>query len=33
MNEMTEKGFSVEEVHSYYKGVCPECRNNNSDKN
>ena len=33
MNEMTDKGFSVEEIHSYYKGVCPECKMNNSDKN
>ena len=33
MNEMAGKGFSVEEIHSYYKGVCPECKMNNSDKN
>lgn len=33
MNDMADKGFSVEEVHNYYKGVCPECKKNNSDKN
>lgn len=33
MNEMTDKGFSAEEVHSYYKGVCPECKKKRSDKN
>lgn len=33
MNEMTDKGFCIEEVHNYYKGVCPECKMNNSDKN
>ena len=33
MSDMADKGFSVEEVHNYYKGVCPECKNNKSDKN
>ena len=33
MNDMADKGFSVEEVHNYYKGVCPDCKKNNSDKN
>ena len=33
MSGMADKGFSVEEVHNYYKGVCPECKKNNSDKN
>lgn len=33
MSDMADKGFSVEEVHNYYKGVCPECKKNNSDKN
>lgn len=34
INSMNMMGFEVEEIHSYYKGICPECKNkNNSEKN
>ena len=26
MNQMSEEGFQVEEVHQYYRGVCPACQ-------
>lgn len=32
MENLQGKGFSIEEVHHYYKGICPECleKNNNN---
>ena len=31
--KMKENGFEVEEIHQYYKGICPKCRKKNLTNN
>lgn len=33
INGMQNEGFQVDEVHQYYKGICPSCMNQNLDLN
>lgn len=30
---MEDKGFVVDEIHSYYKGICSDCKKSNSGQN
>lgn len=32
VRRMTEEGFQVSEIHQYYKGVCPTCKQLNDKK-
>ena len=29
---MKENGFQVDEIHQYYKGICPSCRQLNEEQ-
>ena len=31
MKHLREKGYQIEEIHRYYKGVCPNCLNMNEN--
>ncbi len=33
IKRMEANGFIVEEVHCYYKGICPDCRDKKTNKN
>lgn len=33
VKRLEDEGFTVDEVHCYYKGTCPKCRNVETNKN
>ena len=33
IKRLENNGFTIEEVHCYYKGVCPDCRDARANKN